>query len=96
MKVRGIAISGFAETNTNWNYKSIRSHITQQAREVFTNAVTSLSPNNYRPLVPSACQPGGCYIQICTSHWTGRITATISDPKAMGRWVGRTYRLKES
>jgi hypothetical protein len=30
------------------------------------------------------------------SHWAGRITATISDPKAMGRWVGHTYRLKES
>jgi hypothetical protein len=95
MKERGIAISVFAETNTNWNYQNIRSQITKQAREVFPNAVTSLSPNKYQPPVPSAYQPGGC-LQICTSHWIGRITATISDPKATGRWVGHTYRLKES
>jgi hypothetical protein len=59
MKERGIAISGFAETNINWNFRNIRSSITDTARKIFPNSVTSLSPNKYQPPTPSAYQPGG-------------------------------------
>jgi hypothetical protein len=72
MKVRGVAIPGFAETNTNWNYQNVGSRITSQARQIFPNSVTTLSPHDFHPSVPSAYQPGGC-LQISTSHWYGRI-----------------------
>jgi hypothetical protein len=95
MKERGIDITGFAETNTNWNYHDIKSKITEHARAVFPNSITSVSHNLYQPTNPSTYQPGVC-LQICTSHWTGRIIATITDQKSLGRWVGHSYRLKES
>jgi hypothetical protein len=88
MQDRGIAISGFAETNTNWNYQNIRARITNQAREIFPNSVVTLSPNNYQPPVPSAYQPGGC-LQRSTSHWAGRIIDIISDEK---QWEGGQVR----
>jgi hypothetical protein len=95
MKERVISISGLAETNTNWKFRDIVKRITQGARTMFPNSVTTLSSNQFQPPTPSAYQPGGC-LQIATSHWSGRIIATITDKKSMGRWAGHTYRPKES
>lgn len=83
-----INICGTAETNLEWNQKSIdiaRNHIKRTYHSVkFT---TSNSNDSGR----SDYQPGGTSLLV-TDKWTGSVISNISDKTALGRWTG--YRIK--
>jgi exonuclease III len=94
MKEKGISISGFAETNTNWYHKSIKKQISQETQKIFDNYSLTFSDNQLNPPDRSSYLPGGC-LQLCTGHWTSRIIEEIKDPRKLGRWMGQKFRLRE-
>jgi hypothetical protein len=94
MKDKGISISGFAETNTNWQYKNIKRQISAATNSIFQNFSLAFTDNRFNPPDRSSYLPGGC-LQLCTDHWTSRITETIKDPRRMGRWIGQKFHLRE-
>jgi hypothetical protein len=94
MKEKGIAMTRFAKTNTNWNFKNIKKQISATAQSVFEFSSVAFSENRFNPPSRSPYLPGGC-LQLCTDHWMGRITVIIKDPRRMGRWTGNTFRFKE-
>jgi hypothetical protein len=94
MKEKGIAISGFAETNTNWHYKNIKKKLSNKTQSVFTNYSLAYSGNLFNPPDRSQYLPGEC-LQLCTDHWTSRLLGTIKDPRGMSRWTGQKFRLRE-
>jgi hypothetical protein len=94
MKEKDIAISGFAETNTNWHFKQIKKQITSTCQEIFPLTSIAFSDNRFDPPDRSSYLPGGC-MQLATGHWIGRIMETIQDPRRMGRWTGHKLRLRE-
>jgi hypothetical protein len=76
----------------------------RKLKQIFPNCSISFSKNRFQPHNlpshapspdPSFYQPGSC-IQICHSHWAGRIRQPITEKKQMGSWTGQTYRLKEN
>jgi hypothetical protein len=104
MTQTSISISGLAETNTNWSTNQTKQVVQRQSKQFFPNSSLAFSNNRFQttnlPLHASSktdsyYQPGGC-LQICHSHWSGRVQRIITDKKNMGRWTGRTYRLKEN
>jgi hypothetical protein len=104
MTQTGIAISGLAETNTNWANNHTKQSIQRQSKRFFSNSSIVFSNNRFQPTnLPSHApsknvsnyQPGGC-LQVCHSHWSGRVKGIISDKKNMGRWTGQNYRWKEN
>jgi hypothetical protein len=93
MQDKNCNIFGLAETNTNWNYINIRTHISSIINKQIPNSNINLSKNRFNPTDNSRYQPGGT-LQSCTGYWSSRIIAQINDPRQMGRWSGQTFRLK--
>jgi hypothetical protein len=92
MKDKGITISGFAETNTNWHSKNIKKQLSNETQSVFTTYSLAYSENRFNPPNISHYLPGGC-LQLCTDHWTSRLLGTIKDPRGMSRWTGPKFHL---
>jgi hypothetical protein len=94
MKEKGISITGFAETNTNWHYRKIKKQIKSATQKQFENSSISFSDYRFNPPERSLYLPGGC-LQLCTDHWIGRITSQIKDPRRIGRWTGHKFRIRD-
>jgi hypothetical protein len=94
MKDKGITISGFAKTNTNWYYKHIKRQISSKPQAVFDNYSIAFSENRFNPPDRSSYLPGEC-LQLCTDHCTSRMIRTLQNPRKMGRWTGQQFRLKD-
>jgi hypothetical protein len=94
MQEKGITITGFSETKTNWHYKNIKKHITSTSQTIFPQSSIAFSDNRFNPPNGSSYLPCGC-MQLCTDHWAGRIMGTIQDPRRMGRWTGQKFRLRD-
>jgi hypothetical protein len=94
MRETEISISGFAETNTNWNYKNIKKQISAHTKTAYDNYSIAFTNNTFNPPDRSPYLPGGC-LQLSTGHWTSRIIEEIKDPRKMGRWTGHKFRLRE-
>jgi hypothetical protein len=92
MKKICIEVSGFAETNTNWNHERAILKINKATAKEFTNYAITYTRNRFKPPSTFLYLPGGCN-QICVNHWKGRILQNLHDPYRMGRWTGHTYRL---
>jgi hypothetical protein len=83
---KGINISRFAETYSNWHHKQLKEDIKATGISVLSNSSYRFSDNEFNPPDRSAYLPGGC-IQMCTDHWTVRIIKEIKDPRRMGWWT---------
>jgi hypothetical protein len=94
MKEKGITITGFSETNTNWHFKNIKKHVTATSQTIFPQSSIAFSDNCFNPPDSSSHLPGGC-MQLCTDHWMGRILGTIQDSRRMGRCTGQKFRLRD-
>jgi hypothetical protein len=79
---KGILISGFAETITNWHHKNIKQNLSIATQSVFNNYSLAFSENRFNPPNHSRYLPGGC-LQLCTDHWTSRLIETTKDPRHM-------------
>jgi hypothetical protein len=88
MHENGISISGFAETNTNWHHKNIKKNLSITTHSFFQNYSLAFSENQFNP-------PDRSHLQLCTDHWTSRLTGIVKDPRGMSRWTGQQFRLRE-
>jgi hypothetical protein len=60
MKEKGIAISGLAETNSNWHHKYLTKNIITSASSVFNNVSVAFTDSSFNPPDRSSYLPGGC------------------------------------
>jgi hypothetical protein len=84
MKNMGIEVSGFAETNTNWNHERATLKTNKETAKEFSNYAITYTRNRFKPPTTSLYLPGGCN-QICVNHRKGRILKNVLDTYRMGR-----------
>jgi hypothetical protein len=86
----GIEVSGFAETNTNWNHERATLKINKASAKEFSNYAITYTQNRFKLPLTSLYLPGGIN-QICVNHWQGRILKNLHAPNRMGWWMGHYY-----
>lgn len=77
-----IDILGLVETNTDWDWKNLKSKTIGKIRTHFSRSTFAFS--NSRIHFNSAFQPGGT-LTLATNKWSTR-SEPSTDPHSMGRW----------